>query len=82
MNDALGHRACLVYARTHGNLRKWRNLVKTRGIFYYWQESMAITAHAPNGVGRKRDLAAYQADFDVLKRQERDAWRAYQPSRR
>ena len=44
-------------------VRRW---VAKRGIALHWQERTQMRLAAPNGVGRRADLAAYEADFGAL----------------
>ena len=41
-------------------LRRW---AKLRHTAMYWADTAGITAYAPSGIGRKRDLLAFEADF-------------------
>ena len=76
-----GHWDCLRYAYERGcpypvELRptivqqvlmpKWRNLVKARGICMFWLGETCVSTCAPEGAGRKRDRAAFEAEFVVL----------------
>lgn len=45
----------------HVLLPRWRALVRVRSIALFWQEETQKRLCAPGGVGRKRDLAAFQA---------------------
>ena len=44
-------------------LPKWRAFFRMRTIVIYWMQESVKRAHAPNGVGRKRDLDAFELDF-------------------
>jgi len=72
------HFDCLQYAYEHGCrypaelrpqvartilLPKWRAHVHTRRIAFYWYEQAVRTACAPEGPARKRDRAAFEAEF-------------------
>ena len=49
--------------------RRWvkvRRWVAKRAIALHWQERTQMRLAAPNGVGRRADLAAYEADFGAL----------------
>lgn len=39
---------------------KWRAITRMLGIAMYWHSQSGITAYAEDGVGRKRDLDAFQ----------------------
>ena len=41
-------------------VRRW---VAKRAIALHWQERTQMRLAAPNGAGRRADLAAYMADF-------------------
>ena len=40
----------------------WRDHVRARAIALYWAEAAGRTSYAPDGPGRKRDRAAFEAD--------------------
>jgi hypothetical protein len=44
-------------------LPKWRAHVQTRRIALYWNDQAGRTACAPEGPARKRDRAAFEAEF-------------------
>jgi hypothetical protein len=44
-------------------LPKWRAHVHTRRIALYWNDQAGRTACAPEGPARKRDRAAFEAEF-------------------
>ena len=41
---------------------KWRAYVRTRPIALYWWDQMGRHSYAPEGPGRKRDRAAFEAE--------------------
>lgn len=72
---------CLRYAVTHGCgvpdaarrnvvrkvwLPMWREHVKTRGVAFYWMGEACKSSCADGADGRKRDHAAFEADFATL----------------
>ena len=46
----------------HALLPLWRDHVRARAIALYWAEAAGRTSYAPDGPGRKRDRAAFEAD--------------------
>ena len=47
-------------------LPKWREVVKARGILFYWMEKAQESSCAEGGEGRKRDRSEFEREFSEV----------------